>query len=417
MGPAPRSFNETLVPSLFVRRLENRCVLNGQAMPLAGSEVLVVIASNPGSTAPRDTVLLTRQADTVAAFVDGTLAATANFNDLQAIILVGTDKPDTFVIDFSGGNPIPYGGIQAFGGGNPVSAESTIVLQSCADRRGVRFARPYGDRVRHRFDANSSRRNRRGSINYSGINFVEDTVATQSATLINSLSGDSLVIGSPPGGDVVTVTAVESPTVAFSTAPGSLTVDTSARVDDPADAIGIQGVQSQAAMDLTVRSAATDVISLSGISDIDGGNLMIAGGAINIYGLFASHGGKATLDAGPQGTLQDYGAIDMSNPAPSAHGGEVELLGNNVGLFDKASVDASGDGGGGTVFIGGDSQGGNPGVRNAAFTYLGPDVSVTADAMTNGNGGRVVVWSEEATVVQGSLRRARRQPRRRRRSD
>ncbi len=62
-APQRRSLSQQLVPQLFVRRLEDRCVLSGQAGPLAAAtQILVVAAGNNHSTAPRDTVLLTRKA-------------------------------------------------------------------------------------------------------------------------------------------------------------------------------------------------------------------------------------------------------------------------------------------------------------------------------------------------------------------
>ena len=51
--------------------------------------------------------------------------------------------------------------------------------------------------------------------------------------------------------------------------------------------------------------------------------------------------------------------------------GEIKILGDKVGLFDEAVVDASGAVGGGEVLIGGDQQGLNPDVKNATATYIG----------------------------------------------
>jgi len=53
-------------------------------------------------------------------------------------------------------------------------------------------------------------------------------------------------------------------------------------------------------MDLSIYAAATDTIAIGGASDLDGGNLAVAGASITMDGTFTSHGGNATLDAGPQ---------------------------------------------------------------------------------------------------------------------
>ena len=84
-------------------------------------------------------------------------------------------------------------------------------------------------------------------------------------------------------------------------------------------------------------------------------------------------------------------------------GGEIKLLGNLVGLTGNARVDASGENGGGTVLVGGDFQGKNPNVQNAFRTFVGADASIKADAVTSGNGGKVIVWSDDYTVFGGTL--------------
>ncbi len=59
--------------------------------------------------------------------------------------------------------------------------------------------------------------------------------------------------------------------------------------------------------------------------------------------------------------------------------------------------------GGGTELIGGDYHGLNPDVQDASRTYLGPDASIDADATQNGNGGKVILWSNDGTQFYGSI--------------
>jgi hypothetical protein len=66
-------------------------------------------------------------------------------------------------------------------------------------------------------------------------------------------------------------------------------------------------------------------------------------------------------------------------------------------------VDASGAAGGGTVLVGGDYQGKNAAVQNAQQTFVGKDAVIKADATGLGDGGKVIVWSDEATRVYGSI--------------
>ena len=114
-------------------------------------------------------------------------------------------------------------------------------------------------------------------------------------------------------------------------------------------------------------------------------------------------GGKITVDAGVGGELISTGLIDASGTARGTTGGAVQLLGDNVGLTGFAKVDVSGDAGGGTALIGGDLHGANPLVRDALHVFMGSDATIDAGAITSGNGGKVVLWSNNATRFYGSI--------------
>ena len=114
-------------------------------------------------------------------------------------------------------------------------------------------------------------------------------------------------------------------------------------------------------------------------------------------------GGEVKLQAGAGGTVLDDGTIDARGRKPGTTGGTVELTADAVAVYDHAVIDASGPAGGGTVLIGGDAHGANPEVYDAQETYVGPDVVVKADATDSGDGGKVVVWSDDVTAFEGSL--------------
>ena len=42
-------------------------------------------------------------------------------------------------------------------------------------------------------------------------------------------------------------------------------------------------------------------------------------------------------------------------------------------------------------------------IQNALRTYVGPDTTIKADAITNGDGGKVIVWADEVTRAYGSI--------------
>ena len=168
---------------------------------------------------------------------------------------------------------------------------------------------------------------------------------------------------------------------------------------------------------LTIQAGPDSTVDLSGVMDLHGGNLTVSAGSIQVDGTLISHGGSIDLDAGPTGTLLVSGNIDVSNTASGHLGGTVELLGDRVGLTGQAQINASGDGGGGSVLIGGGYHGANPAILDASITYVGPEVHISADAVTQGNGGQVVAWSNESTSFLGNISASRRQTGRQRRLD
>lgn len=82
------------------------------------------------------------------------------------------------------------------------------------------------------------------------------------------------------------------------------------------------------------------------------------------------------------------------------NGGNVQVLGSRVALIG-ANIEASGTNGG-SILIGGDYQG-NGTVPNAARTYVDADSQINASAMSSGNGGKVIVWSDQTTGFYGKI--------------
>lgn len=121
-------------------------------------------------------------------------------------------------------------------------------------------------------------------------------------------------------------------------------------------------------------------------------------GAIVATGVSAQ-GGKVVLKA------SDVAIVTGSIAATTAagKGGSVDVLGKKVGLMDGASIDASGPNGGGSVRVGGDYKGGNASVQNAEVTYVASGASIKANATQSGDGGRVIVWSDDTTRAYGSI--------------
>ena len=98
------------------------------------------------------------------------------------------------------------------------------------------------------------------------------------------------------------------------------------------------------------------------------------------------------------GTAIASGTLDTS---AAQTGGTVAVLGDKVGLV-SANINASGNTGGGTVLIGGEYQGKGD-VTNASRTFVSQDSVIRADALTSGNGGRSIVWSDDTTQFLGNI--------------
>ncbi|MBD2341692.1 filamentous hemagglutinin N-terminal domain-containing protein [Calothrix sp. FACHB-156] len=125
-------------------------------------------------------------------------------------------------------------------------------------------------------------------------------------------------------------------------------------------------------------------------------------------GLTVTDNGQVKLTASQtkipiaEGTVIVSGDLDASNPAVGKTGGTVKILGDRVALVDQAQINVSGDRAGGTALIGGNFSGqGN--LPNATHTYVSPNVTINADALTNGNGGQIIVWADGTTRFYGNI--------------
>jgi hypothetical protein len=115
---------------------------------------------------------------------------------------------------------------------------------------------------------------------------------------------------------------------------------------------------------------------------------------------------SASNDAIVAGQLKALGVAATGSGTAAANGlagkgGRIEVTGQRVALTG-AALDASGPAGGGTVLLGGDVRGANPAVPNANTTSVDAASTVRADALAKGDGGTVVLWSEQQTSFAGT---------------
>ncbi len=128
------------------------------------------------------------------------------------------------------------------------------------------------------------------------------------------------------------------------------------------------------------------IVENSGMLIADGTTNHPGGGLIHLEGDTTSNSGQ----------IHAIGAI-------GGQGGTVEMLGKNVLNLSGSEINASGDAGGGTILLGGDYQGKNPLVRNASFNYLDANARVFANALSQGNGGKIIQWANNKTMFLGQM--------------
>lgn len=134
----------------------------------------------------------------------------------------------------------------------------------------------------------------------------------------------------------------------------------------------------------TARNAARHAVNLSGSVEADSisgsdGEIVIGGG----------EGGHVTVSG------------KLSAKSSTGKGGKVTISGKSIAL-KGATVDASGAKGGGTVKIGGDYQGKGT-TQRAETTSIDAQSTIKANATESGNGGNIVVWSDNLTTFAGLI--------------
>ena len=131
--------------------------------------------------------------------------------------------------------------------------------------------------------------------------------------------------------------------------------------------------------------------------------------------------GAATAASKPPGApvqnVKLAGKISAAGKDKGTKGGTVVVSGENIALAG-ATIDASGDAGGGKVLIGGDTGGGHPGAAAASIelakleNFVIPTATtvsvdgasvINASATGSGNGGKVVLWSDQRTTFAGTI--------------
>ncbi|NLT72033.1 MAG: filamentous hemagglutinin N-terminal domain-containing protein, partial [Verrucomicrobiaceae bacterium] len=117
-------------------------------------------------------------------------------------------------------------------------------------------------------------------------------------------------------------------------------------------------------------------------------------------------GGRIFLSAGGKGTVRHSGTITARKS--DGNGGQVKVEAARIDLAPESKIDVSADpvspvGNGGEVLIGGGYQGRDASIRNAEAVTAEEGSLILADAAAEGDGGRVILWSDDTTRFAGTI--------------
>ena len=152
------------------------------------------------------------------------------------------------------------------------------------------------------------------------------------------------------------------------------------------------------------RSVVDSLITNSGVIEANsfqqqnGKIILYAEGSNAVKGNVAANKGQKSGSS----TVLNSGTLDASGYGTGQTGGSISVLGDHVGILSGAIIDASGDAGGGTIKIGGDFHGAGT-TPTAEATVVQSGATITADAITTGNGGNVAVWADNYTNFAGNI--------------
>ncbi|TMM55560.1 filamentous hemagglutinin N-terminal domain-containing protein [Sulfitobacter sabulilitoris] len=148
----------------------------------------------------------------------------------------------------------------------------------------------------------------------------------------------------------------------------------------------------------TARRAVRNAINLGGV--VEARSVSGRNGAITLGG---GDGGsvKVTGHLRAQAPARIATATSLRPAARPATGGAVTITGHDIAL-QGATIDVTGDAGGGSVRIGGAYQGG-AGLPRAQSVSVDAATTILGDATRTGDGGRIIVWSDDTTRFDGRI--------------
>ncbi|NGX29311.1 MAG: Heme/hemopexin-binding protein [Candidatus Anoxychlamydiales bacterium] len=120
--------------------------------------------------------------------------------------------------------------------------------------------------------------------------------------------------------------------------------------------------------------------------------------AINSEGVIETNGaiekdGRVIL-AAEEGVVTINGKINSK---------DIQITADHIHIESDAKLDASTKQGESKILIGGDFKGENPEIKNAKTTTVHEGALIFADALSNNEAGKVIIFSEEQTIFEGFI--------------
>ena len=391
-----RRRRETLNPFLSATILEERRVLSAApAMELA--QALAIDAGVDANDGTPDvfqvSVVEQDGQERLEVSVNDRLSFVGPLSDQTTLSIAGSSDNDFVSVEFSGDAPFTLDTLSIDGGQG--GFDQLTLSGATADSVLHNLTGPNCGQIVLGGDGSST------SIGYTGIESISDlTTADQRIFQLGGESSSIVISDDAQTGNGISLLDPGTGAITQFVAPDrQLEVKTDATTSER---IELRGLDSEFDADFTLTAQNDDSVHVTGDVSLGTGDLSLIAGEISHEGTISAPGGTVHLDAG-DGVLSVTGTIDVSDATPGHTGGTVHLLGQQVGLYAGAMVDASGNAGGGEILIGGDYQGGNPIFHNSRWANVGSDVLINANATERGDGGKVIVWSDDMTRFHGEI--------------
>ncbi|EGR8146239.1 hypothetical protein I4X79_005190, partial [Salmonella enterica subsp. enterica serovar Offa] len=115
----------------------------------------------------------------------------------------------------------------------------------------------------------------------------------------------------------------------------------------------------------------------------------------------SERGGEIVLDGGDSGVVSQSGMLLADSD--SGRGGKITLEGQNIHLAGGSLISATGETGGGEVYVGGGWQGKDSSIRHASKVVMDKTAVIDVSAKARGQGGTAVLWSDDYTNFRGTI--------------